>query len=140
MRYLWAGALLTVVLFASACSGPAVSTTRTTLLHPVHRHPAATTTTITTPVTKLASGPRDLSACSSFKALSRDIGQKHSVVVTAFQRMFRALRHAENSTLRVDGHRMAVALLTLRISAFKRDFEAIYLTCYSMQVGTPTTG
>ena len=115
MRYLWVGAVLSIVLLVSACSGPAVTTTPTTLRHHVHRHPAATSTTTTTPVKRLASGPTDQLACSSFKALSRDVGQKHSVVVTAFLRMFRAMRHAENFTLRVDGHRMAVALVTVRI-------------------------
>jgi len=60
-------------------------------------------------------------------------------VAAAFRKLFRETKSAENVTLRTDAHQAAKALLQSNIKRFKRDFTGVYLTCYAMQVGTPST-
>ena len=142
MRTLWIGALVGLALLGAACSGSTDNTTPTTLRHHYvrHRHRTTTTTTTatasTTPTTKLASGPNDQLACTSFTALSRDVGKGHRVIAAAFLKLFREAKTAENVTLRKDAHQAARALLQNNVKRFKRDFTGVYLTCYAMQVGT----
>jgi len=145
MRSLWIGALVVLALLGAACSGAADSTTSTTIHHHArHRHRTTTTTTTTptattAPTAKLASGPNDRLACGSFTSLSRDIGKSHRVVVAAFLKLFRQAKQAENVTLKNDAHAAAKALYLGNITKFKHDFTAVYLLCYSIQVGTPST-
>ena len=146
MRYLWIGALVGIALLGAACSGSTPrTTTRTTVHHRYHRHRTTTTTTTagathtTAPNKKLPAGPKDLLACASFGALGRDAHKGHRRIQVAFQKLFRDLKHAENTRLRRTGHAAAVELLQDQVRKFKRSFTAIYETCYAMQVGTPST-
>jgi hypothetical protein len=136
MRYLWIGALVSIALLGAACSGSPSTTTRTTVHHHKARH-RTTTTTTTTPQTRtsttLASGPRDKLACAGFAGLGQDVHRGHRVIRDAFKRLFRELKHAENTKLRRDGHAAARALLLGRVSSFKASFVSIYSLCNEMK-------
>jgi hypothetical protein len=137
MRYLWIGALVCVALLGAACSGGSDKHTTRTTVHHHHRARHRTTTTTTKPATqpvpKLASGPRDKAACASFARLSGDTHKSHRVIARAFRNMFRKMKRAENHKLRRDSHAAAVALLQRKRSKFKKDFVALYATCYEMK-------
>jgi hypothetical protein len=143
MRYLWIGAVVSIALFGAACSGPADKTTTRTTVHHRHHHKTTTTTTTTKgsspPTTKLASTPKDRLACSSFAALGKDVGKSHRVIVRAFKKMFRRMKHSTNPELRKDAHQAAKALIQRNLKRYKHEFTGLYLLCYSIQVGTPSS-
>ena len=139
MRYLWSGALVSIALLGAACSSsPDNTLTSTTVHHRTHHRRTTTTTTTaasrsTAPTTTLASGPEDKLACASFATLGQEVGKGHKRIATAFQRLFRDLRRAENTKLRQEGHEAAKELLQDDLKRFKLSFTAIYVLCQEMK-------
>jgi hypothetical protein len=136
MRYMWISGVVIVALLGAGCGSSADKAAGHR-----HRHVSATSTTTartrqhtTTPSTaaKLASGPKDKVACTTLTSLGGDAHKSHQVIANDFRKVFRDLKHAENTKLRIEGHRSAVELLQRKVKRFKTSFFSVFLVCDQM--------